>query len=75
MGEGELSVHSLFLLAQTGRSFSGDRAAWTDAQVLSLEGLGSGAVTVVLSGWARHPGIGRLVMCPTALLVEEEDMG
>lgn len=49
---GELSGHSLFsLLAQTGRSFSGDKAASVDAQVLSLEGAGepgcqSGAFSV-----------------------------
>lgn len=76
MGEGELSVHSLFfVLAQTGRSFSGDKAASVDAQVLSLEGAGepscqSGAFSV-----GPAPKNLRHVMCPTALLVEEEDIG
>lgn len=37
--------------------------------------LGSRAVRVVLSVWGQHPRIGRHVMCPTALLVEEEDIG
>lgn len=76
MGEGELSVHSLFfVLAQTGRSFSGDTAASVDAQVLSLEGAGeqgsqSGAFSV-----GPAPRNWQTCDVPTALLGEEEDMG
>lgn len=73
MGE-ELCAHSLlFLLAQTGRHFSGDKATWVDAapstQVLLLDDSGEGAVE-------RCPAhrSWQSVTSPENLLVENEDI-